>query len=236
MGLLVSLFDQARQQQQQSGKSDGSSGKILVCAPSNAAVDEIAKRLKDGIMTSKGLVKLNVVRIGTSESVNASVKDILLDRLIEKEFAGSIDDTEKSQFASKRETLNEDIRKTQLEIEEADRKIAECTSSEISDLREKRRVLVAKRSKLRTMIKNISQDQRDFTRELELSRIRARQKVFSSADVVCATLSGSGHDMLTSMGLSFGTVIVDEAAQSVEVSSLIPLKYDCQRCILVGGK
>ncbi|KAI7884330.1 hypothetical protein K492DRAFT_143014 [Lichtheimia hyalospora FSU 10163] len=230
LGLLVSLFDQARQQ---SGKLDG--GKILVCAPSNAAVDEIAKRLKDGIMTSKGVVKPKVVRIGTSESVNASVKDILLDRLIEKEFAGSINGTtEKSQFASKRENLNEEIRKTQLEIEDADRAIAECTSSDISELREKRRVLVAKRSKLRTMIKYLSQDQRDYTRELELSRIRARQKVFGSVDVVCATLSGSGHDMLTSMGLSFGTVIVDEAAQSVEVSSLIPLKYDCQRCILVG--
>jgi superfamily I DNA and/or RNA helicase len=69
---------------------------------------------------------------------------------------------------------------------------------------------------------------------MEVSRVRARQKVFANADVVCATLSGSGHDMLTSMGASFETVIVDEAAQSIEISSLIPLKFDTQRCILVG--
>ncbi|KAG1416401.1 hypothetical protein G6F57_023784 [Rhizopus arrhizus] len=70
---------------------------------------------------------------------------------------------------------------------------------------------------------------------MEVSRIRARQKVLANADVVCATLSGSGHDMLTTMGMSFGTVIVDEAAQSVEISSLIPLKFDTQKCVLVGG-
>jgi superfamily I DNA and/or RNA helicase len=41
---------------------------------------------------------------------------------------------------------------------------------------------------------------------------------------------------LTTIGISFETVIIDEAAQSIEISSLIPLKYDCQRCVLVGGK
>ncbi|KAI1043017.1 hypothetical protein LB505_007884 [Fusarium chuoi] len=34
--------------------------------------------------------------------------------------------------------------------------------------------------------------------------------------------------------VEFETVIIDEAAQCVELSALIPLKYGCYKCILVG--
>jgi senataxin len=47
-------------------------------------------------------------------------------------------------------------------------------------------------------------------------------------------LSGAGHETLEQ--LDFEMVIIDEAAQSIELSSLIPLKFRCQRCIMVGGK
>jgi senataxin len=29
-------------------------------------------------------------------------------------------------------------------------------------------------------------------------------------------------------------VVIDEAAQSIELSSLIPLKFNCTRCVMVG--
>src|ERR1700721_3295608 len=56
----------------------GIAKKILVCAPSNAAIDELAYRLKKG---SRGSSK--VVRVGADRSINISVKDISLDTLIE---------------------------------------------------------------------------------------------------------------------------------------------------------
>ena len=40
--------------------------------------------------------------------------------------------------------------------------------------------------------------------------------------------------MFKKMDIEFETVIIDEAAQSIEISSLIPLKYGCTKCILVG--
>jgi senataxin len=52
--------------------------------------------------------------------------------------------------------------------------------------------------------------------------------------VLCATLSGSGHEMFRNLDVEFETVIIDEAAQCVELSALIPLKYGCCKCILVG--
>ena len=44
----------------------------------------------------------------------------------------------------------------------------------------------------------------------------------------------AGSNILTSLNQKFDTVLIDEAAQAVELSTLIPLKYLCERFILVG--
>lgn len=72
-------------------------------------------------------------------------------------------------------------------------------------------------------------------RAMDAQQRKIRLKILSEADVICATLSGSGHDYMAQLPFDFETVIIDEAAQSIELSSLIPLKYGCRRCILVGG-
>jgi senataxin len=77
-------------------------------------------------------------------------------------------------------------------------------------------------------------NEKTASRNAELNRRRAQERVMREADVICATLSGSGHDMFQHLSVEFETVIVDEAAQCVEMSALIPLKYGCQKCILVG--
>ncbi|KAF7724220.1 DEAD-box type RNA helicase [Apophysomyces ossiformis] len=236
LGLIVSLLDQkaAKRLKVDSSKT---SGKLLVCAPSNAAVDEIAKRLKEGVVTADGLVRPNIIRIGVPESVNSSVKDLTLDRLVDKEVIGNVDNEMMSkQWAARREKLNEDMNKYQLDMEEVDRELADTAKDAVAikNLRDARKALQEKRNRCRVMLKDLSEEKHNYTRDLEISRLRARQKVFGQADVVCATLSASGHDMISSMGLTFETVIIDEAAQSIEISTLIPLKYDCQRCVLVG--
>ncbi|KAI7863339.1 P-loop containing nucleoside triphosphate hydrolase protein [Spinellus fusiger] len=238
LGLIVSLLEE-RGKRIRHGESSAFGGKIkiLVCAPSNAAVDEIAKRLKDGIKTVDTIIRPNIVRIGVADSVNASVKEFVLDRLIEKELGAGVDDQMSNKaWSQRRDKLNDELRKLQLDLEQLDRDTSDTKRDPVkmATLRDQRKGLLSKRDEIKVQIKAAYEDQKDFTREMEVSKIRARQKVFSQADVVCATLSGSGHDMLTSMGVTFDTVIVDEAAQSIEISTLIPLKYDCRRCVLVG--
>ncbi|KAI8644405.1 hypothetical protein BD408DRAFT_124206 [Parasitella parasitica] len=235
LALIVSLLDQRKRA---TAEDILGPGKLLVCAPSNAAVDEIAKRLKEGVMTSEGLTMPNVVRIGVADSVNASVKDRILDKLIEAEMDASSgkDGAPGGKWGAKLDSLHQDIRNIQISLDDVDREITQAGSDmvQMSILRDKRKTLAQKLTKSRILLKDTYQDQKNYGKEMEISRVRARQKVFANADVVCATLSGSGHDMLTQVGISFETVIVDEAAQSIEISSLIPLKFDTQRCILVG--
>mmetsp|Transcript_103475 Transcript_103475/g.179644 ORF Transcript_103475/g.179644 Transcript_103475/m.179644 type:complete len:923 (+) Transcript_103475:47-2815(+) len=52
--------------------------------------------------------------------------------------------------------------------------------------------------------------------------------------VLCTTLSVSGsRDMVGFQG-DFDTVVIDEASQGVEMSTLVPIKLGCKRLILVG--
>ena len=60
--------------------------KILICAPSNAAVDELVLRLRDGVRNSSGEhMPLKVVRLGRSDAINSSVRDLTLEELVDKE-------------------------------------------------------------------------------------------------------------------------------------------------------
>ena len=56
--------------------------------------------------------------------------------------------------------------------------------------------------------------------------------VLDSAEVICSTNIGSGHRILD--GRRFPIVLMDEATQAVEPSSLIPISKGCRQLILVG--
>jgi hypothetical protein len=96
------------------------------------------------------------------------------------------------------------------------------------------RQIKARRYALTQELNKTKDSQKDASRSLDAARRKAKQDVINEADVICSTLSGAGHDLLSSF--NFETVIIDEAAQAVELSALIPLKYQCRRCIMVGGQ
>ncbi|KAI8722332.1 hypothetical protein NCS52_00376700 [Fusarium sp. LHS14.1] len=212
------------------------SKKLLVCAPSNAAVDELVLRLKSGIKTTSGKTRnINVIRLGRSDAINAAVKDVTLDELVKARLEG---DGTKDKAKADRDKLHEDAGKIKEELSllrprlEAsrdgdDRGLYNRLSREFEDL--KRRQM--------SIGKQIDADKssgNSVAREMELRRRQVQQEILNSAQVLCATLSGSGHEMFRNLDVEFETVIIDEAAQCVELSALIPLKYGCCKCILVG--
>jgi senataxin len=210
--------------------------KMLVCAPSNAAVDEIAKRLKDGVYDSEGRKFVpKVVRVGAESAVHPSVSDIFLDTLVEKVLGGSNGKTAAGEAQAKMATARTELQSLRSERDDKRAEKANVVNN------------TALLSKLNSEISRITQrindlgDQLDRERDkltqsnraMETTKRKARADILANADVICSTLSGAGHDYLASF--DFETVIIDEAAQSVEISSLIPLRYNCQRCIMVGG-
>lgn len=125
--------------------------KILVCAPSNTAIDVIAERLVKGIRNFKGnYTKVNFLRIGAN--TNPNIEQYTLEYLLN-------------------------------------------TSNNVS-------------------------------------KHKPKQEILLNASVICSTLSSSVSEVLNIK--TFDLIIIDEACQSTEISSIIPFKYDPNKIVLIG--
>jgi senataxin len=210
--------------------------KLLICAPSNAAVDELVLRLKDGIQPLNGpRQKINVIRIGRSEAINASVKDVMLDELVRMKLEGN--NGENNKLINDRDKLHKDAAQIKERLNVLRPQMDEARGKDKSlEIQLQRQFDELKRAQARIGAK-IDEDKESgntVSRQNEINRRRFQQEIIDGAHVLCATLSGSGHDMFRNINVEFETVIIDEAAQCIELSALIPLKYGCSKCILVG--
>ncbi|SCU90406.1 LAME_0E08416g1_1 [Lachancea meyersii CBS 8951] len=211
--------------------------KVLICAPSNAAVDELVLRLKGGVFDKNGKVfSPRLVRIGRSDAVNAAIKDLTLEEQVDKKLGNKNYEfahdpnleqnlqsalTERRQLRRKLDAEDgsassdlstDDITKIQMSIRELSRKINELGKQK-DEIRERNSV--------------------NF-RNKEVDRRKAQSRILAESEIICSTLSGSAHDILSSLGVKFDTVIIDEACQCTELSTIIPLRYGAKRCIMVG--
>ncbi|PVZ96920.1 hypothetical protein BB558_007155 [Smittium angustum] len=243
------------------GNQNNTTGKLLVCAPSNAAVDEIVQRLKEGIYDKSGSLYIpTIVRVGQSDSISQSVRDITLDQLVEDELerASKIFEAGNSKVSgagdpamaaiTAQKMFKESIENQKLirdrinaVIEERQKMRAlELTVSKSGDIQEmnnlQKKITLLTRAK-NTLSKQLGENQNQTSinsRSLDIVRRSLRNQVLLRAQIICCTLSGSGHEIFTGIAKHFETIIIDEAAQSIELSSVIPLKYAPKRCILVG--
>ncbi|KAG8930710.1 DEAD-box type RNA helicase [Tulasnella sp. 418] len=166
-------------------------------------------------------------------SINVSVKDLSLDALVATKM-----NAEPGKDITNTSSEIAELRK-ELQKVNADRlqKIAEFQNTENNSARStlldtEIKALNAKRSSLNNRLNQARDKEKDSSRALDAAKRRFRQEVLAEADVICSTLSGAGHEILELF--DFETVVIDEACQSIELSSLIPLKYRCKRCIMVG--
>lgn len=156
--------------------------RVLLCAPSNAAIDEIVRRLSES--NRKRSTDFKIIRIGAPDMIHADVREYSLDALVDKRLSHDANDLAKRGQEPQ----------TQPSKEQAYR-----TAKAMEDLRQS-----------------------------------VRMRILSEAQVVCCTLSASGHDMLGRIDGDFELVVIDEACQAVELSALIPLQYGAKRCVLIG--
>eukprot|EP01023_Acetabularia_acetabulum_P019512 TRINITY_DN19953_c0_g1_i1.p1 TRINITY_DN19953_c0_g1~~TRINITY_DN19953_c0_g1_i1.p1 ORF type:complete len:785 (-),score=164.49 TRINITY_DN19953_c0_g1_i1:160-2514(-) len=143
---------------------------VLVCAPSNSALDEIIMRvLESGLLDKNGESWVpSVVRVGVR--THHSIKHIYLDNIVQKRMTtgggggGGLNDANSRRF------------------------------------------------------------------ELE----QLKQSVLEEANIIFSTLSFSGSTVFNKLTRKFDAVVIDEAAQAVEPSVLVPLSLGSKQVYMVG--
>ncbi|KAI3642410.1 hypothetical protein MP228_011965 [Amoeboaphelidium protococcarum] len=237
---IIAFLSEFFTQQSRLAYEDGR--RVLLCAPSNAAVDELVRRLRNGVKCSDDRrIKLNVVRLGTMEGVHESVKDVTLESLVEIKIAEEEDQDEsaaqdtsadaKQQLSNLRSTLKQvkdeldGLYLQQYQAKSA--KEADDIGSKISERYDRKQKVIEQITQLKS--------RRDNDRKLmESLQLKYRKQIMNQAQVICTTLGFSGHDSFNLIDGGFNYLIVDEACQAIELSTLIPLKYQVNKCILVG--
>ncbi|GMM39894.1 putative DNA/RNA helicase [Hanseniaspora uvarum] len=205
-----------------------SNKKILLCAPSNAAIDELMVRLS-------AATDLKLVRIGRKDAVNSKVQHLVLSEQIEGKLKKpeliTIDHEKYQQEIKRRNGIRD-----KLEVIKNDPK-----NSENSDMQKTLNLLRVELTQCNETL-NIMRKERDsiretnniFRRKSEFEKKNLTQRILNEADIVCTTLSGSAQKQLENLGLFFPTVVIDEACQCTELSTLVPLRYGAKQIIMVG--
>ncbi|NXN15898.1 SETX helicase, partial [Indicator maculatus] len=204
--------------------------RFLVCAPSNAAVDELMKKIivafkekcqnRQEPLGNCGDIKL--VRIGAEKAINSEVLGFSLDKQVQHRMKRKTADLEKD-IQKKKESI--DRRLDELIRQRAMNKCGKRESQMIDD-----------------EFNRVSKEREHLASQLKEVRAHSQKvqaEIILESDIICCTLSASGGGLLEStlsrQGVDpFSCVIVDEAGQSCEVETLIPLIHRCNKLVLVG--
>lgn len=204
--------------------------KVLVCAPSNAAVDELVLRLKGGILNAKGEnYSPKLVRLGRSDAINSAVKDMTLEELVDAQLGKNNPSNPNNMSA-----LFKELAEVRKELDLCRVKIADENPPSDHEVYAKRREYKLKTNEIKKKLDQERESQNSAYRSREINRRNIQAKILGEAEIICSTLSGAAHDMVANIGIKFDSVIIDEACQCTELSAIIPLRYGCKRCIMVG--
>ncbi|XP_072096201.1 probable helicase senataxin isoform X2 [Mobula birostris] len=231
VGLLHRLLeeDQENDKPSYTGNTRAKHARILVCAPSNAAIDDLMKKIitdfkwkrknKNNCLGNCGDV--NLLRLGTEKAISADVMGFSLDYQVNRKMKK--DQTDADQIQREKDSLDKKLDELGKECA-----IIKKDSKQIELAIQKRRNLESKRAELGRKLKEVH----GRTQDIQL-------KIILESHIICCTLSTSGSTLLEmsfrKLGYEpFSCVVVDEAGQACETEILIPLMYRCPKLILVG--
>ncbi|XP_032933345.1 probable helicase senataxin isoform X2 [Catharus ustulatus] len=204
--------------------------RFLVCAPSNAAVDELMKKIiiafKEKCQNKQEPLgncgDITLVRLGAEKSINSEVRGFSLDKQVEHRMKRKPGDCDQD-IQKKKAALDQ-----KLDMLSRERAMHRCEKRESQKLNDEIGRLAKERQQLASQLKEV----RGHSQKVQAD-------IILESDIICCTLSTSGGSLLESafsrQGLDpFSCVIVDEAGQSCEVETLIPLIHRCNKLVLVG--
>ena len=183
--------------------------KVIATADSNTAVDNLVERLIE-----KGV---KVIRLGNPVRVLRSIRMHTLDYLItlEPEFQKAKEYyTEIERLKKEQEKFLKPVPRYRRGLTDEEILKRASTGTPVRGLTPKILRSMARWIKIQGKIK-------DLYEKAQREEKKAVEKILKRAEVVCATNSTAGSEILRDY--LFDTVVIDEATQSVEPSCLIPL-------------
>ncbi|KAK8388446.1 hypothetical protein O3P69_020435 [Scylla paramamosain] len=201
--------------------------KVLICAPSNAAVDELTLRLIN--LRNIGL-SLRVVRVGFRANDHPVVRNFALDQFVNKQVQMelSIPRTE-----SARQELQRTKILVQQIVEDLERARMEGRLNEVRQLEIHLNEMARAKAELEKSF--VSQPSAYEKHQLHQ---KWQEEFLLKAEVVTTTLnscvSGTIGEMAAKYPNHFTCCIVDEAGQCQETETLLPLLFGIRKLVLVG--
>ncbi|KAL1210577.1 putative helicase MAGATAMA 3 [Cardamine amara subsp. amara] len=227
--------------------------RMLVCAPSNAATDELLSRVLDrGFIDGEMRVyRPDVARVGVDTQTRAA-QAVSVERRSEQLLAKSRDE-----ILGHMHNLR--LREAQLSLDIAGLK-RELTAAAFANrsqgsvgvdpdvlmVRDQTRDAMLQR--LSAVVEARDKDLVEMSRllivegkfragnnfNLEEARASLEASFANEAEIVFTTVSSSGRKLFSRLTHGFDMVVIDEAAQASEVGVLPPLALGAARCVLVG--
>ncbi|CAA2994480.1 Hypothetical predicted protein [Olea europaea subsp. europaea] len=227
--------------------------RMLVCAPSNAATDELLSRVLDrGFIDGEMKVyRPDVARVGVDSQTRAA-QSVSVERRTEQLLMKSRDEVYGWMHNLRvRETqLSQQISCLQKELN-----VAAVTGRAQGSVGVDPDVLIARDQNRDNLLQNLAAVVENRDKILvEMSRLLILESRFrggsnfnleearasleasfaNEAEIVFTTVSSSGRKLFSRLTHGFDMVVIDEAAQASEVAVLPPLSLGAARCVLVG--
>lgn len=227
--------------------------RMLVCAPSNAATDELLSRVLDrGFIDGEMKVyRPDVARVGVDTQTRAA-QAVSVERRTEQLLGKSREEILGwlHSLKGREAQLSQQIAGLQRELN-----VAAATGRSQGSVGVDPDVLVARDLNRDALLQNLAAVVEGRDKILvEMSRLlileakfrpgnnfnpdEARSNLEASfaneAEIVFTTVSSSGRKLFSRLTHGFDMVVIDEAAQASEVAVLPPLSLGAARCVLVG--
>ncbi|CAI5731720.1 unnamed protein product [Peronospora destructor] len=217
-------------------RSASRTNNILLCAPSNGAVNELVLRIvTNGLMDSSGNVAkvrapsihpealseelISIVRLGNAgEDAPETVNSVCLPHIIRREITIH-------PKAMELHSLQETQRQLRGSIRDFHTKTDDATGP-----KRNRKAL----AKMHQQLTGCSGQIRRLRDEVTAIRAKMTETILSKASIIACTLSKAGSGDFSGLKHGFDALIIDEAAQAVELSTLIPIRERVARVVLVG--
>ncbi|MCO5552817.1 hypothetical protein L7F22_006334 [Adiantum nelumboides] len=226
--------------------------RMLVCAPSNAATDELLTRvLERGFIDGEMKVyRPDVARVGVDTQTRAS-QAVSVERRSDHLLGMSRDDVLGwlQQLRGREAFLSQQMCTLQKELAAAAAARSQgsvgvdpdilCARDHSRDTKlQQLAAIVEERDKVLVEMSRLliveSRFRGGFGFSLEDARAKLEASFANEAEIVFTTVSSSGRRLFNHLTHGFDMVVIDEAAQASEAAVLPPLSLGAARCVLIG--